>query len=57
MAFWIGVIVAVLIVIGLTVLSAKLLSGPRRPRRDGARDERMMALKASGAFKHRKSNR
>jgi len=53
--FWIGITITVLIVIGASVLIGKVLSKPaRRPLN---RDQQMTALKASGALKHRKSNR
>lgn len=53
--FWIGITVTILIVIGASVLIGKVLSKP--PRQPMNRDQQMNALKASGALKHRKSNR
>jgi hypothetical protein len=53
--FWIGITVTVLIVIGASVLIGKVLSKPTRQPMN--RDQQMTALKASGALKHRKSNR
>lgn len=53
--FWVWIIAFVAIVIGASVLIGKSLSGPKRERMDRA--EQMHALKASGALKHRKSNR
>jgi hypothetical protein len=55
--FWIGILVLVLIVIGTSVLVGKMLSRPRRPEDRERRHSEMMALKASGALRHRKSNR
>lgn len=54
--FWVWIGITVLVIVGLSVLFGKMLSGPRRVR-GGRRDEQMMALKASGALRHRKSNR
>jgi len=55
--FWLGILFLVLIVIGTSVLVGKMLSRPRRAEDDGRRNSQMMALKASGALRHRKSNR
>jgi hypothetical protein len=54
--FWFGILVVVAIVIGASVLIGKMLSGPRAPKTGGRRHAEMMALKASGALRHRKSN-
>lgn len=57
--FWIGMLVFVLIIIGLSVVFGAMLSksgGQRRRRGPDPRDP-MTALKASGALRHRKSNR
>ncbi len=55
MAFWIWILVLVVAVVGISVLIGKSLSKPRdQPL---TREERMTALKASGALRHRKSNR
>ena len=57
------ILIAVAIVIGASVLAGKMLSRPGRsqepedPEDRDRRHERMMALKASGALRHRKSNR
>ena len=51
--FWIGIVVLVLVVIGASVLVGMNLKPSRKHR---ASREEMLALKASGAFKHRKSN-
>ncbi|WP_395645950.1 hypothetical protein [Terricaulis sp.] len=60
------ILIATAIIVGGSVLVGTMLNGanqrrPRRERRDpGAplsRDEKMNMLKASGALKHRKSNR
>jgi hypothetical protein len=55
--FWIGIIIMVAIVIGASVFAGRLLTRPKTPRGENSRDERLMALKASGALRHRKSNR
>jgi hypothetical protein len=52
--FWIAIVVVVLIIVGVSVLVGSALSRPREPM---SKHQRMMALKASGALKHRKSNR
>lgn len=54
MSFWLWIGVVVLGIIGLSVLIGRSLSRPRAPV---TKDQRMLALKSSGAFKHRKSNR
>lgn len=55
--FWFGIFVVVALVIGASVLIGKMLSRPRAPGAGDSRRDRMMALKASGALSHRKSNR
>lgn len=57
--FWIGMLIFILIVIGLAVAFGLLLSRSARGRSQGGPDPRdpMTALKASGALRHRKSNR
>jgi hypothetical protein len=55
--FWLGILFLILVVIGSSVLVGKMLSRPRRPEQSSRRHSEMMALKASGALKHRKSNR
>ena len=52
--FWIWIVIVVLGVIGASVVIGKMLSGP--PARPRSEQERITALKASGALKHRKSN-
>lgn len=53
--FWVWMGLVVLVVIGASVLIGKTLSRPKgQPL---SRAERMTALKASGALRHRKSNR
>ena len=52
-SFWIAILVLVLVVIGASVLVAANLKPSRRHR---ASREEILALKTSGAFKHRKSN-
>jgi len=49
------IIVSVLVIIAASVVVGKMLSRPRE--RPLSRESRMTALKASGALKHRKSNR
>lgn len=53
--FWIGIVVVVLIIVGSSVLVGKMLSKPKQMPL--SRNAEMNALKASGALKHRKSNR
>lgn len=53
--FWIGIGITVLIVVGVSVIVGKTLSRP--PKQPISRHDQMTALKASGALKHRKSNR
>ncbi len=55
MDFWVWILVLVLAVVGLSVAAGAMLN-KRRPRVDPRKD-RATALKASGAFPHRKSNR
>lgn len=55
MTFWIWILLMVLVVVGLSVAAGAMLS--RRTPRTKPRSDKMMALKASGAFPHRKSNR
>jgi len=53
--FWIVIAVTVLVVVGGSVLIGRNLSRPKdQPL---SKHERMTALKASGALRHRKSNR
>lgn len=54
------ILIMVAIVIGASVLVGKMLSRPARranSEEGDRRHEQMMALKASGALRHRKSNR
>lgn len=53
--FWIGIVVVFLIIVGSSVLVGKMLSKSKGVPND--RHAQMTALKASGALKHRKSNR
>jgi len=58
MGFWIGVLVMVLVVVGLSVAFGAMLNRGGRSRRGGPdRNDPVTALKASGALRHRKSNR
>lgn len=51
--FWI--LIAVFVIVGATVLAAKLVGGGSR-RVSSHRQDHITALKASGALRHRKSN-
>ena len=53
--FWIGVVIVFLLIVGVSVLVGKTLSKPKGIPSD--RHAQMTALKASGALRHRKSNR
>ncbi|MGD9968162.1 MAG: hypothetical protein AB7T59_16705 [Hyphomonadaceae bacterium] len=53
--FWVWIAVVVVAIIGLSVFVGKSLSRPRGEPL--SQHERITALKASGALKHRKSNR
>ena len=52
--FWISIVVVVVVIVGVSVAVGSALSRPRDPM---TKHQRMMALKASGALRHRKSNR
>jgi hypothetical protein len=53
--FWVWILITVLVIVGASVLIGRSLSKPRgEPLNE---HERMTALKASGALRHRKSNR
>lgn len=54
--FWLWIGIAVLAVVGLSVLAGKAVGKPKN-RVPSDRHAQMTALKASGALKHRKSNR
>jgi hypothetical protein len=54
MTFWIWIIVVVLGIIGISVLVGRSLSRPKGEPM--TKHQRMMALKTSGALRHRKSN-
>lgn len=56
LAFWLWMVFGVLLIVGLSVLFGLMLSRRRRGRRADPRDP-VTALKASGALRHRKSNR
>lgn len=52
------ILIAVAIIVGASVIVGRHLSGPqRRARRRPDPHDPVTALKASGALKHRKSNR
>jgi hypothetical protein len=55
MAFWIWILVLVVAIVGASVLVGSALN--RRRPRVNPREDKMTALKASGALQHRKSNR
>lgn len=56
--FWLWIVLAVLVIVGATVLAAKMLSsGGGRRGVSSDRQAHITALKASGALRHRKSNR
>lgn len=54
--FWIAIVLVVLAIVGVSVVAGRALGKPKGPL---SRDQQaqMTALKASGALKHRKSNR
>jgi hypothetical protein len=53
--FWVWIAILMLAVVGVSVLVGRSLSKP--PRQPLSRHDQMTALKASGALRHRKSNR
>ena len=53
--FWIAIVLVVLAIVGISVLVGKVLNKPKQLSSD--RQAQMTALKASGALRHRKSNR
>lgn len=53
--FWVWIVIFVAVIVGLSVLVGRNLSKPAQ--KPLSREERMTALKASGALRHRKSNR
>jgi hypothetical protein len=54
--FWVWIVIAVLVIVGATVLAAKLVSSGGERRVTPERQQQITALKASGALRHRKSN-
>lgn len=55
--FWLWMFLIMLAIVGLSVLVAKMVT-PKGPKSEpGDRRKHMTALKVSGAFPHRKSNR
>lgn len=54
--FWVWIVGFMVVIVGASVLIGRTLSRPAR-RQPLSRDSKMTALKASGALKHRKSNR
>jgi hypothetical protein len=55
--FWVWIVVAMLVIVGLSVWVGKVLSKPKAGDPNLSRHAQVTALKASGALKHRKSNR
>jgi hypothetical protein len=55
--FWVWILILVLAIVGVSVLVGRSLSKPPPRGEPMSRHERMTALKASGALRHRKSNR
>lgn len=56
--FWVIISILVLVAIGLSVVAGAVLGrSPGGRRRQANPRDPMIALKASGALKHRKSNR
>jgi hypothetical protein len=53
--FWVWITLAVLTVVGLSVIAGKALNKPRGDVSN--RQQQITGLKASGALRHRKSNR
>jgi hypothetical protein len=53
--FWIAIVLAVAAIVGISVVVGKTMGKTKGP--PGDRHAQMTALKASGALKHRKSNR
>ena len=53
--FWVWIIILTVVIVGASVLVGRNLNKPAQ--RQLSREERMTALKASGALRHRKSNR
>jgi hypothetical protein len=54
--FWVWIGIFVVAIVGLSVFAGKALSKPKGPI-SSDRQAQITALKASGALKHRKSNR
>ncbi|MGE0597368.1 MAG: hypothetical protein AB7P07_13475 [Hyphomonadaceae bacterium] len=54
MGFWIGIVISVLIIVGASVIVGSALNRRGLTRRQ---HKQVTMAKASGAFRHRKSNR
>lgn len=54
--FWVWIGLAVLAIVGFSVLAGRALGKPKSPD-SPERQQQITALKASGALRHRKSNR
>ena len=57
MLWWVWIGLAVLVIVGLSVVVGKALSKPKGSEMSPERQAQITALKASGALKYRKSNR
>jgi hypothetical protein len=55
--FWVWIVVVVLAIVGVSVFAGKVLSKPKGVGVSPERQAQITALKASGALRHRKSNR
>lgn len=55
MSFWLWILLLTLAIVGASVAAGRALS--RRRPRVNPREDKVTALKASGALPHRKSNR
>lgn len=57
MSFWVWILVLVAVIIGLSVAFGAMLNSRPKPKAKNPREDKVTALKLSGAFPHRKSNR
>lgn len=57
MWFWIWIVFSVVLIVGLSVLIGKMVGSSSGQKLTPEQQQRMTALKASGALRHRKSNR
>lgn len=56
MWFWVWILVAMLVVVGASVLIGKTLTRRNTPTRRLSREEQLQMAKASGAFPQRKES-